>query len=257
MNSNIVINNSQEKEINKILQDGIDKSLLYIQSLNVPNSNESFKYSTQPKKIKSNTIQNISNNKKLRKVNTLKKNSKQNLRPLSVSEKNIQKYYSTMPRQKSKSNNKIKTLKKKSRVFDYQLEYKKKKEELEKYKNELIQERIKQNKLQKEMNSKIKKEEEYKKIEDFNNTIKKNSDDLILKIQRSEKIREEQSKIIEGLLKEYNSMIKSLRNNPGVEIINKYNELEIEAEQLKYEGEIKNQNKKKKKKLSKKKIIKK
>ena len=103
------------------------------------------------------------------------------------------------------------------------------------------------------MNSKIRKEEEYKKIEDYNNTIKNNSDELISRIQRSEKIREEQSKIIEGLLKEYNSMIKALRNNPGVEIINKYNELELEAEKLKKEGEVKIERKKGKKKLSKKK----
>ena len=256
MNSNSIINNTQEKEINKILQEGIDKSLLYIQSLNVPNSFDSYKYSTQPNNDKS-SIQNKTRTKKFRKTNTLKKNSKQKLRPLSATEKNIQNYYSTMPKLKSKSNNKNKKIKKKSRVFDYQEEYNKKKEELEKYKNELIQERIKQNKLQKEMNSKMKKEEEYKKIEDFNNTIKNNSDELIVKIQRSEKIREEQSKIIEGLLKEYNSMIKALRNNPGVEIINKYNELETEAEQLKNEGSIKNENKKRKKRLSKKKLIKK
>ena len=256
MNSNSIINNTQEKEINKILQEGIDKSLLYIQSLNVPNSIDSYKYSTQPNNDKS-SIHNKTRTKKFRKTNTLKKNSKQKLRPLSATEKNIQKYYSTMPKLKSKSNNKNKKIKKKTRVFDYQEEYNKKKEELEKYKNELIQERIKQNKLQKEMNSKMKKEEEYKKIEDFNNTIKNNSDELILKIQRSEKIREEQSKIIEGLLKEYNSMIKALRNNPGVEIINKYNELETEAEQLKNEGSIKNENKKRKKRLSKKKLIKK
>ena len=251
MNSNLIINNTQENEIDKILQDGIDKSLLYIQSLNMKNSNELVKYSTQPNNYKPN-IQNYTN-KNLNKKNTISKGTKQNIRPLSATEKNIQKNNRTKTKSKSKSNNKLKKLKNRPRVFDYQIEYNKKKAELEKYKNELIQERIKQNKLQKEMNSKIRKEEEYKKIEDYNNTIKNNSDELISRIQRSEKIREEQSKIIEGLLKEYNSMIKALRNNPGVEIINKYNELELEAEKLKKEGEVKIERKKGKKKLSKKK----
>ena len=251
MNSNLIINNTQENEIDKILQDGIDKSLLYIQSLNMSNSNELVKYSTQPNNYKTN-IQNYTI-KNLNKKNTIPKSTKQSIRPLSATEKNIPKLKRTKTKSKSKSNNKLKKLKNRPRVFDYQIEYNKKKAELEKYKNELIQERIKQNKLQKEMNSKIRKEEEYKKIEDYNNTIKNNSDELISRIQRSEKIREEQSKIIEGLLKEYNSMIKALRNNPGVEIINKYNELELEAEKLKKEGEVKIGRKKGKKKLSKKK----
>ena len=141
---------------------------------------------------------------------------------------------------KSKSNIKIKKINKKQQhILDYQLEYNKKKYELDKYKNQLIQERIKQNQLQKEMNSKIKKEEEFKKIEENNNIINNNSEELILKIQRSEKIREEQSKIIDELLKQYNEMIKALRNNPGVEILNKYRELESESENLKNEGNIK------------------
>ena len=40
MNSNFIINNSQENEIDKILQEGIDKSLLYMKTLNMNNSNE-------------------------------------------------------------------------------------------------------------------------------------------------------------------------------------------------------------------------
>ena len=102
------------------------------------------------------------------------------------------------------------------------------------------------------MNSKIKKEEEFKQIEENNNIIKNNTEELILKIQRSEKLREEQSKIIDGLLKEYNTMIKELRNNPNVEIINKYRELESEAENLKNKDNVKNQRKKGKKKSIKK-----
>ena len=41
-------------------------------------------------------------------------------------------------------------------------------------------------------------------------------------------------------------MIKALRNNPGVEILNKYRELESEAENLKNEGNMKIKRKKRK-----------
>ena len=254
MNSNF-ITNSQENEIDKILQDGIDKSLLYIQSLNMSNPNEIQKYSTVPlrkSKTKTKTHPNKKNStfnkKRTLSKNKTNNNSKKNIRPLSVTEKNIKikNYKNTNIMPKYQSTNKIKKIKKQN-ILDYQLEYNKKKEELEKYKSQLIQERIKQNKLQKEMNSKIKKEEEFKQIEENNNTIKNNTQELILKIQRSEQIREEQSKIIDGLLKQYNSMIKELRNNPNVEIINKYRELESEAENLKNEGNVKNPRKKGKK----------
>ena len=249
------ITNSQENEIDKILQDGIDKSLLYIQSLNTSNPNEIPKYSTVPlHKSKTRTHPNKKNstfNKKrtLSKNKNTNNNSKKTIRPLSVTHKNIkiQSLKNTKILPKYQSTNKIK----KRNILDYQLEYNKKKEELEKYKSQLIQERIKQNKLQKEMNSKIKKEEEFKQIEENNKNIKNNTEELILKIQRSEKIREEQSKIIDGLLKQYNSMIKELRNNPNVEIINKYRELEYEAENLKKEGNAKNSKKKGKKRSNK------
>jgi len=253
MNSNFIINNSQENEIDKILQEGIDKSLLYMKTLNMNNSNEINTYSTTPISQTTKNLKSQTFNKK-RKIS---KNKTQNLRPISAKSattknnqiKNIN-HAKTMP--KSKSNIKIKKINKKQQhILDYQLEYNKKKYELDKYKNQLIQERIKQNQLQKEMNSKIKKEEEFKKIEENNNIINNNSEELILKIQRSEKIREEQSKIIDELLKQYNEMIKALRNNPGVEILNKYRELESEAESLKHEGNMKIK-RKKKKKLSKK-----
>ena len=120
--------------------------------------------------------------------------------------------------------------------FDIQIKYNKKREELKKLKNELIQERIRQNKLQKEMNSKMKKEKEFNKIEEKDNMIEKNSEDLILKIQQSERIREEQTKVIERLLSEYNFMINKLRKNPNIEILNKYDELKLEADNLKKEG---------------------
>ena len=97
------------------------------------------------------------------------------------------------------------------------------------------------------MNSKSRKEEELKKIEENNNVIKNNAEELLLKLKRSEKIREEQSKIIKGLLKEYNLLIKELRNHSDVEIINKYKELESEAENLEEGGEMKIEKKKKKK----------
>ena len=245
MNSYIIINNSQEKEIDKILQEGIDKSLLYRQTLQMNNSNELPKYSTVPLPRANN--QTYSKKNTFNKKRKISKNKEQNLSSLSSTGKN------TLPNNikiRSKSINKSKTIKKKSQIFDYQLEYNKKKEELEKYKAQLVQERIKQNKLQREMNSKVRKEEEFKKIEKENNDLKNNSDELILKIQRSEKIREEQSILIDRLLKEYNSLISALRNNPGVEIINKYKELESEAESLRNEEDKKEE--KKKRKLNKK-----
>ena len=245
MNSYIIINNSQEKEIDKILQEGIDKSLLYRQTLQMNNSNELPKYSTVPLPgVNNRTYSKKNTFNKKRKIS---KNKEQNLSSLSSTGKN------TLPNNikiRSKSINKSKTIKKKSQIFDYQLEYNKKKEELEKYKAQLVQERIKQNKLQREMNSKVRKEEEFKKIEKENNNLQNNSDELILKIQRSEKIREEQSILIDRLLKEYNSLISALRNNPGVEIINKYKELESEAESLRNEEDKKEE--KKKRKLNKK-----
>ena len=60
MNSNY-INDSKENEIDKILQDGIDKSLLYIQSFKMNNSNPFPKYSTITKN--NSKIKKISNKK--------------------------------------------------------------------------------------------------------------------------------------------------------------------------------------------------
>ena len=244
MNSNY-INNIQEIEIDKILQDGIDKSLLYIQSLNTTNNsnipNFTKKNSTVPvnkQKIKNRTTKNSNRNTFNKKRTLSKTNIKKNTFPLTLIEPNNNNYNNnntynnTKLNKRAKSNNKVKKIRK-INIFDYQLEYNKKKEELEMYKKQLIQERIKQNKLKKEINSKSKKEEEFKKLEENNNTIKNNSDELIIKIQRSEKLREDQAKLIDGLLKEYNNMINALRNNPDVEIINKYRELESEAENLK------------------------
>ncbi len=254
MNSNYI----QEIEIDKILQDGIDKSLLYIQSLNTTNNsnipNFTKKNSTVPvkkQKIKNRTTKNSNRNTFNKKRTLSKTNIKKNTFPLTLIEpnnnyNNNNTYNNTKLNKRAKSNNKVKKIRK-INIFDYQLEYNKKKEELEMYKKQLIQERIKQNKLKKEINSKSKKEEEFKKLEENNNTIKNNSDELIIKIQRSEKLREEQAKLIDGLLKEYNNMINALRNNPDVEIINKYRELESEAENLKNEGNIQKDKKKKKK----------
>ena len=61
MNSNFIINNSQENEIDKILQEGIDKSLSYMKTLNMNNSNEFNAYTTTPisqttKNLKSQTF---------------------------------------------------------------------------------------------------------------------------------------------------------------------------------------------------------
>ena len=80
MNSNFIINNSQENEIDKILQEGIDKSLLYMKTLNMNNPNEINTYSTTPISQTTKNIKSQTFNKK-RKIS---KNKTQNIRPISA-----------------------------------------------------------------------------------------------------------------------------------------------------------------------------
>ena len=248
MKNNLITNEYQENEINKILQDGIDKSLLYINSFNTSNFrnfSKSSKLLTNKKNEEkiSNSLYNNTYFQNLPKDNNNSQKIKIGFIPLTKSQLNI----------KSKSLNKtLKHYNKKNLAY-YQIEYNRKREELENSKNELIKERIKQNKLQNDMRIRLKKEKEFNKIEENDNMIQKNSEDLILRIQQSERIREEQTKIIERLLSEYNFMINKLRRNPNIEIVNKYEELKLEADNLKNEGLTIT----KKKKLNKKKIFKK
>ena len=248
MKNNLITNEYQENEINKILQDGIDKSLLYINSFNTSNFrnfSKSSKLLTNKKNDEkiSNSLYNDTYFQNLPKDNNNSQKIKIGFIPLTKSQLNI----------KSKSLNKtLKHYNKKNLAY-YQIEYNKKREELENSKNELIKERIKQNKLQNDMRIRLKKEKEFNKIEENDNMIQKNSEDLILRIQQSERIREEQTKIIERLLSEYNFMINKLRRNPNIEIVNKYEELKLEADNLKNEGLTIT----KKKKSNKKKIFKK
>ena len=248
MKNNLITNEYQENEINKILQDGIDKSLLYINSFNTSNFrnfSKSSKLLTNKKNDEkiSNSLYNNTYFQNLPKDNNNSQKIKIGFIPLTKSQLNI----------KSKSLNKILKPYNKKNLAYYQIEYNKKREELENSKNELIKERIKQNKLQNDMRIRLKKEKEFNKIEENDNMIQKNSEDLILRIQQSERIREEQTKIIERLLSEYNFMINKLRRNPNIEIVNKYEELKLEADNLKNEGLTIT----KKKKLNKKKIFKK
>ena len=248
MKNNLITNEYQENEINKILQDGIDKSLLYINSFNTSNFrnfSKSSKLLTNKKNEEkiSNSLYNNTYFQNLPKDNNNSQKIKIGFIPLTKSQLNI----------KSKSLNKtLKPYNKKNLAY-YQIEYNRKREELENSKNELIKERIKQNKLQNDMRIRLKKEKEFNKIEENDNIIQKNSEDLILRIQQSERIREEQTKIIERLLSEYNFMINKLRRNPNIEIVNKYEELKLEADNLKNEGLTIT----KKKKSNKKKIFKK
>ena len=248
MKNNLITNEYQENEINKILQDGIDKSLLYINSFNTSNFrnfSKSSKLLTNKKNDEkiSNSLYNNTYFQNLPKDNNNSQKIKIGFIPLTKSQLNI----------KSKSLNKTLNHYNKKNLAYYQIEYNRKREELENSKNELIKERIKQNKLQNDMRIRLKKEKEFNKIEENDNMIQKNSEDLILRIQQSERIREEQTKIIERLLSEYNFMINKLRRNPNIEIVNKYEELKLEADNLKNEGLTIT----KKKKSNKKKIFKK
>ena len=247
MKNNLITLETQENEINKILQEGIDKSLLYLNSFkqsDLNNFSKSAKNLTNKTRTKKTSKTEYSTkNKIIIKNPTLNENTlkrkKIEFNPFSLSQINI----------KQKSLNKTMKPKKKMSEFDYQVEYNKKREELEKCKNDLIQERIKQNKLQKEMSIKLKKEKEFNKLEENDNIIEKKSEDLIFKIQQSERIREEQTKIIERLLSEYNFMINKLRRNPNIEIVNKYDELKLEADSLKKEGMAITKKKKNSKKI--------
>ena len=246
MKNNLITYESQENEINIILQEGIDKSLLYINSFSSSNLN---KFSKSAK-----NLTNKRTNKKTKAYHFTKnkifiKNSSKNENAIFKKKIEFNPFYFSQINIKPKSLNKTMKPRKRMNEFDYQVEYNKKREELEKHKNDLIQERIKQNKLQKEMNIKIKKEKEFNKLEENDNIIEKNSEDLILKIQQSERIREEQTKIIERLLSEYNFMINKLRRNPNIEIVNRYDELKLEAENLKNEGMAITKKKKKNKKI--------
>ena len=262
MNSNYRVNNSQENEIDKILQDGIDKSLQYMKQLDINNTNSNYfpqnSHQSQSQSYSTSNLPNYTDNNisniHYNSTTSLNENQNQKFKPIQPINRNsqIKKLGKIKSKTKSKSNDKKNKIRKKAKILDYQSEYNKKRDELEKYKKQLIQERIKQNKLQKELSSKYKKEEEFKKIEERNSDIERKSEDLIMKIKRSESIREEQSKVIDELLNEYNSMIKALKNNPGVEILNKFSELELEAQQLKNEGEQKFEKRKVKKKINKK-----
>ena len=250
MKNNLITYESQENEINKILQEGIDKSLLYINSFSSSNLN---KFSKSSKNLTYKRTNKKSRTDYFTKNKIIIKNRSKNENPILQKKIEFNPFSFSQINLKPKSLNKTMKPRKKMNEFYYQIEYNKKREELEKYKNDLIQERIKQNKLQKEMNIKIKKEKEFNKLEENDNLIEKNSEDLILKIQQRERIREEQTKIIERLLSEYNFMINKLRRNPNIEIVNKYEELKLEADNLKNEGLTIT----KKKKLNKKKIFKK
>ena len=99
MNSNYRVTNSQENEIDKILQDGIDKSLQFMKRLDINNTNPNYfpKYSNQSQSqsqsystsiLPNFTENNISNihynstttlnedqNQKLQHIQPIKKNS--------------------------------------------------------------------------------------------------------------------------------------------------------------------------------------
>lgn len=246
MKNSLITYESQENEINKIIQEGIDKSLLYMNSFSLSNLN---KFSKSAKNLINKRTNQYSRTDYFTKNRIIIKNRSKNDNPILKKKIEFNPFSFSQINIKPKSLNKTMKPRKKMNEFDYQVEYNKKREELEKCKNDLIQERIKQNKLQKEMNIKMKKEKEFNKLEENDNLIEKNSEDLIFKIQQSERIREEQTKIIERLLSEYNFMINKLRRNPNIEIVNRYDELRLEAENLKNEGMAIKMKKKKNKKL--------
>ena len=258
-NSTYHISNVQEKEINNILEDAMKNSLL-----NSNNKRASFnKYKTNPynnynklnsfstKQNKSiNTLNrenNVSNfytnksnnfniNRSISNNNSLINNDNNNLMNSNSrftycieSEDSDEK--PRKRRKKTKSSIKVKHIVKNDDI-DYQEEYEKVRKELEKYKNQLVQERIKENMLKRQVGIKSKKEGELKALDSKKKKLKDKSNEILYKLERSEKLRNEQKCVLNELINEYNMLLNILKSNPDVEITSKLSELENEEKKM-------------------------
>ena len=134
-------------------------------------------------------------------------------------------------KKKTKSSTKTKTIVKNDNI-DYQEEYEKIRKELDKYKNQLVQERIKENMLKRQVGIKSKKEGELKALDDKKKKLKDKSNEIMYKLERSEKLRKEQQIVLNELIQEYNMLLNILKSSPDVEISNRLCELENEEKKL-------------------------
>ena len=249
--------NDQEKEINNILEDAMKNSLL--NSNNKKSTFNNYKTSTY------NKLNSFNTNKKNKSINTFHKSNYSSNFNTNKSSNNINHdirknnniinndynilmnsnsrltYYIESDdsdekpikrkKKKTKSSTKTKSIVKNDNI-DYQEEYEKIRKELDKYKNQLVQERIKENMLKRQVGIKSKKEGELKALDDKKKKLKDKSNEIMYKLERSEKLRKEQQIVLNELIQEYNMLLNILKSSPDVEISNRLCELENEEKKL-------------------------
>jgi hypothetical protein len=152
---------------------------------------------------------------------------------------------STPSRQRVKSSYLKKTPIKQIKRINYQKKYETIKNNIDKIKGDIVQERMKGTLLSKEFNKVSKKEKMYDDVFKENNYILKENEILEKKILESEEIRKQQNLVINSLKREFNELIRICNQEDFKNNFNLQNEID----------NIKNMNNKKKNK-SKKKIIK-
>lgn len=119
--------------------------------------------------------------------------------------------------------------------IDYEEEIEKKRLELEKYKTMLVKERIKENNLKKQVDIKKKKEGQLRELDGKIGELKDKKNEILYKIDRSERLRGEQKCVLDGLIAEYNELLRILNTTPDLEISHKINDL-VKEEVKYYQG---------------------
>jgi len=240
------ITNEEEKEINNILDNSINK-IKNIKKLSKYSNNDIY-----------NSFQNdIFNNINIRKTYNIESNNNLNNvtnrsfnniflnnenNNINMNENNfnfLQQTKNLLSKRASSAhdrllniknskpnNNKNKTKNIKKNNIDYELKCEKLRNELSKLKNDLVQERLKSSQLIKEYNKLVKKEEIYDKTFEENQNILCYNENLFKKIKESEEIRKEQNLVINSLKLEYNELLQFV--NPE-----KYEKLFLKTENKK------------------------
>ena len=149
---------------------------------------------------------------------------------------------STPSRQRVKSSYLKKTPIKQIKRINYQKKYETIKNNIDKIKGDIVQERMKGTLLSKEFNKVSKKEKMYDDVFKENNYILKENEILEKKILESEEIRKQQNLVINSLKREFNELIRICNQEDFKNNFNLQNEID----------NIKNTNNKKKNKSKKK-----
>ena len=255
-NNTYYMSNAQEKEINDILDDAMKNSLFNTNKNKTSFNN--YKSSTYNKINSFNSIKSKSTNTFNQNKNTLNFNSNKNniningrtINSNSMINNDNNNFINSNSRftycidsddsdekivkktkKRTKSSTRIKSRTKNDNI-DYEEEYQKIRKELEKYKNQLVQERIKENMLKRQVGIKSKKEGELKNLDSKKKKLKDKSNEIMYKLERSEKLRKEQKIVLDELIEEYNMLLNVLKSSPDVEITSKLCELENEEKKM-------------------------